>query len=97
MSPTRQQPTREQRVEWVWKPIEDLDWSRKKRADMTPVEQEFVEAAVIDGEGNYTPDLERMKSLLAEHPSLIETAGAAALSTAFPKPQSTEKMSVEAS
>ncbi|MDE2822878.1 MAG: hypothetical protein OXK79_05175 [Chloroflexota bacterium] len=88
MPPKRQKPTREQRVEWVWKPIEDLDWSRKKRADMTPAEQEFVEAAVIDGEGNYTPDLERMKSLLAEHPCIIETAGAAALSSAFPKKDS---------
>ena len=88
MPPTRKKPTREQRVEWVWKPIEDLDWSRKKRADMTPAEREFVEAAVIDGEGNYTPDLRRMKSLLAEHPCIIETAGAAALSSAFPKKDS---------
>ena len=88
MPPKRQQPTREQRVEWVWKPIEDLDWSRKKRADMTPIEQEFVEAAVIDGEGNYTPDLERMKSLLAGHPCIIETAGAAALSAAFARKDS---------
>ena len=83
MTPKRQKPTREQRIEWVWKPIEDLDWSRKKRADMTPVEQEFVEAAVLDDEGNHAPDLDRMKSMLAEHPSLIETAGAAALSAAF--------------
>ena len=83
MPPKRQEPTREQRVEWVWKPIEDLDWSRKKRADMTPIEREFVEAAVLDGEGNYAPDVERLESLLAERPSLIETAGAAALSAAF--------------
>ena len=55
---------------------------------MTPAEREFVEAAVIDGEGNYAPDLERMKSLLAEHPCIIETAGAAALSSAFPKKDS---------
>ena len=88
MPPKRQKPTREQRVEWVWKPIEDLDWSRKKRADMTPAEREFVEAAVIDGEGNYAPDLRRMKSLLAEHPCIIKTAGAAALSSAFPKKDS---------
>ena len=83
MPPKRQEPTREQRVEWVWKAIEDLDWSRKKRADMTPAEQEFVEAAVLDGEGSYSPDLNRMKSLLSNHPSVIETAGAAALSAAF--------------
>ncbi len=83
MPPARKKPTREQRVEWIWKPIEDLDWSRKKRADMTPVEREFVEAAVLDDEGNHAPDLQRLKSLLAEHSSLIETAGAAALSAAF--------------
>ena len=88
MPPQRQQPTREQRVEWVWKPIEDLDWSRKKRTDMTPVEREFVEAAVVDDEGNYAPDLARMKSLLAKYPSLIETAGAAALSAAFARKDS---------
>ena len=50
---------------------------------MTPVEREFVEAAAMDSEGNYSADLERLKFLLAEYPSLIETAGAAALSTAF--------------
>ena len=50
---------------------------------MTPVERKFVEAAVLDGEGTYAPDLEHLKSLLAEYPSLIETAGAAALSAAF--------------
>ena len=55
---------------------------------MTPIEREFVEAAVIDDEGNYTPDLARMKSLLAEHPSIIETAGGAALSAAFARKDS---------
>ena len=50
---------------------------------MTPAEQEFVEAAVLDGEGNYVPDVERLKPLLARQPSLIETAGAVALSAAF--------------
>ena len=83
MPPKRQQPTRKQRVEWVWKPIEDLDWSRKKRADMTPIEQEFVEAAVLDGEGTCVPSVERLKFLLADNPSIIETAGAAALSASF--------------
>ena len=58
MPTTRKQPTSQQRIEWVWKPIEDLDWSRKKRADMTPVEREFVEASVLYSEGNYAPNLE---------------------------------------
>lgn len=67
---------------WIWKPIEDLDWCRRKRSDMTPVEREFVEATVFDADGNYAPDLERLKSLLSENPSLVETAGSAALTAA---------------
>ena len=73
----------ERRARWIWKPIEDLDWCRRKRSDMTQVEREFVEAAVFDAEGNFAPDLNRMKALLVEYPSLVETAGSAALTTAI--------------
>ncbi len=92
MVPKRQEPTREQRVQWIWKPIDDLDWSRKKRADMTPGEQEFVEAAVMDDEGTYGSDLTRLQRLLAEDPSLIETAGGAALSAAFSRKDGDDDM-----
>lgn len=73
----------ERRARWIWKPIEDLAWCRRKMAEMTEVEREFVEAAVFDAEGNFAPDLDRMKAMLAEYPSLVETAGAAALTAAI--------------
>lgn len=73
----------ERRARWIWKPIEDLDWCRRKHSDMTQVEREFVEAAVFDAEGNFASDLDRMKALLVEYPSLVETAGSAALTTAI--------------
>lgn len=73
----------QRRINWIWKPIEDLRWCKRTRSDMTLVEQEFVHATRLDREGNYAPDLERLLALLAEHPTLIKTAGAAALSTAM--------------
>ena len=68
---------------WIWNAIEELSWCRRTRSELTAAEQEFVEATALDKDGNWGQDLERLKALLAEHPSLVETAGAAALSTAI--------------
>ena len=68
---------------WIWNAIEELSWCRRTRSELTAAEQEFVEATALDKDGNWGQDLERMKALLDEHPSIIERAGAAALSTAI--------------
>ncbi len=68
---------------WVWDVFDKLDWCRRPRSELTAPEQEFVEATVLDEEGNWGQDLERLKALLVDHPSIIERAGAAALSTAI--------------
>ena len=68
---------------WIWNAIEELSWCRRTRSELTAAEQEFVEATALDKDGNWGQDLERLKALLVEHPSIIERAGAAALSTAI--------------
>ena len=68
---------------WIWDVFDKLNWCRRTRSEMTAAEQEFVEATALDKDGNWGQDLARLKALLAEHPSIIETAGAAALSTAI--------------
>lgn len=68
---------------WIWDVFDKLDWCRRTRAEMTAAEQEFVEATALDKDGNWGQDLGRMKALLDEHPSIIERAGAVALSTAI--------------
>ena len=68
---------------WIWDVFDKLDWCRRTRSELTAAEQEFVEATALDKDGNWGQDLGRMKALLAEHPSIIERAGAVALSTAI--------------
>lgn len=75
---------------WIWDVFDKLNWCRRARSEMTAAEQEFVEATALDKDGNWGQDLGRMKALLAEHPSIIERAGAVALSTAIRSRESDE-------
>ncbi|HIC70347.1 MAG TPA: hypothetical protein EYO90_12585, partial [Candidatus Latescibacteria bacterium] len=68
-------------IERVWDG-HDRD-SRRKRADMSPREQAFVEAAMGDSRLPDEPDLSRPQALLDEDPSLIESAGSIALGQAL--------------
>jgi hypothetical protein len=71
-------------IERFWEDHDRLRWSARTRAEMTPKQQEFVEAAMGDwGRLDQVASLPRLQSMLAEDSSLIETAGPAALARAL--------------
>jgi ankyrin repeat protein len=66
-----------------WQSMEDLQSMKRKRSEMTSQEQEFVEAAMANRHDSTQASLPRLKTLLKRKPSLIKTAGPAALATAI--------------
>ncbi|NKB72117.1 MAG: hypothetical protein GKR89_33990 [Candidatus Latescibacteria bacterium] len=76
-------PKIRQQMDKLWESIEEDGWSARKRAEMTPLEQQFVETAMQNWRGELHPDLQRLRALLAQKPTLIDNAGAAALAVSF--------------
>jgi hypothetical protein len=71
-------------IEGCWEDHDRLRWSARRRAQMSAREQEFVEAAMGDGlRLDQVASLPRLQEMLAGDPSLIDTAGPAALARAM--------------
>lgn len=71
-------------VEDCWENHDRLHWSKRTRAEMTPKQQAFVEAAMGDWiRLDQVASLSHLQAMAAEDPSLIETAGPAALARAL--------------
>ena len=71
-------------VEDLWENHDRLQWSVRTRAEMTPTQQAFVEAAMGDWVRlDDMASLPRLRAMLAEDPSLIKAAGPAALARAL--------------
>ena len=67
----------------LWNLLERHSWTKRRRADMTTGEVAFVEAAMQDEPDGHDKNVEEVQTLLAKHPGLIHSAGAAALTAAF--------------
>lgn len=67
----------------IWSLLERYAWTKRQRADMTPEEIAFVEAAMRDAPGEACASVEEVRALLTRRPELIRSAGAAALTAAF--------------
>lgn len=71
-------------IESIWQGHDRLGWSQRRRADMSSREQEFVEAAMGDWvRQDLVASLPRLQAMADEDPSLIDTAGPAALARAL--------------
>ena len=69
--------------ERLWESHDRLASPRRTRAQMSPKEQAFVEAAMGDWRRPHRASLPRLRALAAEDPSLIAAAGPAALAMAL--------------
>lgn len=84
--PEAQRETPDQVRAWrerLWESHDRLASPRRTRAQMSPKEQAFVEAAMGDWRRPHRASLPRLRALAAEDPSLIAAAGPVALAMAL--------------